>query len=127
MKKILTLLLLLIPLLANGQDWFKANAVRYAANGSEFSEWQECDINVFFDDAVKVKIYAQETHVLRKIGSTVEDEGKNGVSHIFWQAVDEKSQDCIVCVSSDGSTFMHLKVTFIKENLVICYNLIPDK
>lgn len=127
MKKILIFLLLFVPLFANAQNWFKANAVRYAADGGEYSEWQDVDINVFIDDAMKVKIYAKENHVLRKIGDAVDNVDKQENSHIFWRAVDEKSQDCIVCFSSNGTTFMHLKITFIKDNLVICYNLIPDK
>ena len=60
MKKILFLLLLLFPLFASAQNWFKANAVCYGANGSEFSEWKKCDINVFFEGGTKVKIYATD-------------------------------------------------------------------
>lgn len=39
--------MLLVPLFANGQNWFKVNAIRYAVDGGEFSEWQKCNISVF--------------------------------------------------------------------------------
>ena len=127
MKRILILIFLLVPLLANAQDWFKANAVRYAANGNEFSEWQKCDINVFFEGSTKVKIYTKETHILRRIKDATEDIDEHGISYVFWQGVDEKSEDCIVCIKSAQASYIHLMITYIKQNLVICYNLIPDK
>ena len=127
MKKILILLLLFIPLFANAQDWFKANAIRYAVDGSEFSEWQRCNISVFFEGGTKVKIYATDTHTLRRTKDATEDIDEHGISYVFWQGVDEKGEDCIVCIKSDQKNFIHLMITYIKENLVICYNLIPDK
>lgn len=127
MKKFLIILLLLVPLFANGQDWFKANAIRYAVDGGEFSEWQKCNISVFFEDGMKVKIYATETHTLRRIKDAVNDVSEDGISYVFWQGVDEKGENCIVCLKSDQANYIHLMITYIKENLVICYNLIPDK
>lgn len=126
MKKILVLLFLTLPLLANAQLWFKANAVRYAGDVGEYSEWKNTDIKVFFGDDLKVKIYAKEIHILRRIGGAIEDVDKNGIQHRFWQAVDEESQDIIVCVSTDRSTFMHLNITFAKNGYRICYNLVQD-
>lgn len=126
MKKLLILLLLFAPLLANAQDWFKVNAVRFAVD-NEYSEWQDTNIDVFFAEDMKVKIYAEETHTIRGIKSAEEHVDESGISSVFWLGVDEKGKDCIVCIKSDQATYIHLMVTFIEDNFVICYNLIPDK
>ena len=126
MKKLLILLLLLAPLLANAQDWFKVNAVRFAVD-NEYSEWQDTNIDVFFAEDMKVKIYAEETHTIRGIKSAEEHVDESGISSVFWLGVDENGKDCIVCIQSDQATYIHLLLTFIDDNFVICYNLIPDK
>lgn len=127
MKKILILLFLCAaPLCMNAQDWFKANAVRFAVD-NEYSEWQKTNIDVFFAEDMKVKIYAEETHTIRGIKNPEEHVDESGVSSVFWLGVDEKGKDCIVCIKSDQATYIHLMVTFIEDNFVICYNLIPDK
>ena len=126
MKKVLILFLLSVPLLANAQDWFKANAVRFATDG-EYSEWKKCDINVSIGDDMRVKIYAQENHTIRKVKNGDDMVDEYGVSHLFWMGGDEKGKDCIVCIKSDTKKYIHLMVTFIEDNFVICYNLIPDE
>lgn len=126
MKKLLILLFLFAPLLVNAQDWFKVNAVRFAVD-NEYSEWQETNIDVFFAEDMKVKIYAEETHTIRGIKSAEEYVDESGISSVFWLGVDENGKDCIVCIKSDQATYIHLLLTFIDDNFVICYNLIPDK
>ena len=125
-KRIFIALLLLAPLFANAQDWFKANAICFATDG-EYSEWQKCNINVFIGDDMKVKIYAKENHIIRKTkdGEAMVDE--YGVEHLFWMGVDEKGSDCIICMKSDTENYIHLMITFIEDNFVICYNLVPDE
>ena len=54
MKKILFLLLLLIPLFANAQYWYTANAMRFKY-GNELEEWQKCNLRVFIDKAIDIK------------------------------------------------------------------------
>ena len=127
MKKILILLFLFVPIFMNAQDWFKANAVRFAVE-NEYSEWKECDIKVFMGEDRKIKIYSSETHTIRAVGeANLDVNEKNGTECIFWQGVDEEGKDCIVCIKSDQATYIHLMITFIKDNFIINYNLIPDK
>lgn len=73
MKKLLILLLLFAPLLANAQNWFKANALRVSIDNVN-DEWQKCNIPVCLGNDRKVTIYAQETQTIRAL-SKVEDCG----------------------------------------------------
>lgn len=125
MKKALLLFFLLVPLFVNAQDWFRANAIRFATDG-EYSEWQKCNISVSIGDDMKVKIYAKENHTIRKVKNGDEMVDEFGVSHLFWMGVDENGSDCIICIKSDAKNYIHLMITFIKDNFVVCYNLIPD-
>lgn len=129
MRKILLILIICFlskPIYAkNTSDWFKANAVCVAID-NEYSEWQKCNISVLFDDDMKVKIYADETHTIRGIKSAEEHVDESGISSTFWLGVDEKGKNCIVCIQSDQATYIHLLLTFIDDNFVIRYNLIPD-
>ena len=93
----------------------------------KIAKWQKTNIDVFFAEDMKVKIYAEETHTIRGIKNAEEHVDESGVSSVFWLGVDEKGKDCIVCIKSDQATYIHLMVTFIEDNFVICYNLIPDK
>jgi hypothetical protein len=125
MKKLLIILFLFAPLLANAQNWFKANAL-YTGVDNKNSTWQKCNIIVCLGDDRKVTIYAQETHTIRALSKTEEYADKSGVSGMFWQAVDENGDKCIVNIQSDQKSYIHLILTFIDDNFVICYNLIPD-
>lgn len=126
MKKILILLFLFAPLFVNAQDWFKANAL-YTGVDNVNSEWQRCNVPVCLENDRKVTIYAQETHTIRALGSVEEYAGESGTSGMFWLAVDENGNQCVVNIRSDQETYIHLILTFIDDNFVICYNLIPDK
>ena len=78
-------------------------------------------------DDMKVKIYAEETHTIRALQSSAEEyTDKSGISGMFWLAVDENGNKCIVNIQSDQASYIHLTLTFIDDNFVICYNLIPD-
>ena len=126
MKKLLIILFLFAPLLANAQSWFKVNAVRVSEN-NKYSEWQKSNARVLMSDDMKVKIYAEETHTIRALQSSAEEyTDKSGISGMFWQAVDENGNKCIVNIQSDQKSYIHLILTFIDDNFVICYNLIPD-
>ena len=62
MKKILFLLLLLIPLFANAQYWYTANAMRFKY-GNELEEWQKCNLRVFIDKKNNVTIYGSNDNI----------------------------------------------------------------
>ena len=125
MKKLLIIMLSFAPFFATAQDWFKVNAVRFSID-NKYSEWEQTNIDVFFADDMKIRIYAEETHTIRGVSEMEEHVDELGISRAFWLGVDEKGKDCVVCIESDQASYIHLVITFRDDNFVICYNLLPD-
>lgn len=125
MKKILILLFLFAPYLANAQMWFKANGF-YVATEDITGKWQKCNIPVCLGEDQKLTIYNQEINTIRALSETENCVEESGVSSIHWLAVDKNGRRCFVDIQSDRKSFIHLVILFLDDDYAICYNLISD-
>lgn len=123
MKKILILLLMLVPLFINAQNWFTADAISVGV-GSEIGEWYECNARVFTNNEGDVKVYTSDnTIVYRRIGENyTKDEDANGMS-MAWKCVDDEGQRCMLSFNSYEG-FLWLMIEY--EEFTAFYHLIPD-
>ena len=91
MKKILFLLLLLAPLFANAQYWYKADAMRFKF-GNNLEEWEKCNLRVYIDKSNNIKIFSLNNSI--NIRSVNDDytlkEDERGNSRLSWVCVDEE-------------------------------------
>lgn len=124
MKKILLFLLLLVPLLANAQDWFTANAVRFDF-GKGWGEWEKRNVRVLQDRRV-VKVFARETHIfIQASDEYAKEEDARGNSLITWGCVDAYGEKCVLqLIYNADINAIYLKIIYRDKS--ICYNLIPD-
>lgn len=123
MKKILILLLMLVPLFTNAQNWFTADAISVGV-GSEIGEWYECNARVFTNNEGDVKVYTSDnTIVYRRIGENyTKDEDDNGMS-MAWKCVDDEGQRCMLSFNSyEGILWLMIEY----EEFTAFYHLIPD-
>ena len=126
MKKILILLFLFAPYLANAQMWFKANAF-YVTTDNVTGKWQKCNVTVRLGEDKKVTFYEEgETYTIRALGEVEKYAEKSGVSGMHWLAVSEKGSNCVVDIQTDQKSYIHLVLLFYEDNYAICYNLIHD-
>lgn len=123
MKKILILLLMLVPLFTNAQNQFTADAISVGV-GSEIGEWYECNARVFTNNEGDVKVYTSDnTIVYRRIGENyTKDEDANGMS-MAWKCVDDEGQRCMLSFNSYEG-FLWLMIEY--EEFTAFYHLIPD-
>ena len=93
MKKILFLLLLLAPLFANAQYWYKADAMRFKF-GNNLEEWEKCNLRVYVDKSNNIKIFSLNNSI--NIRSVNDDytlkEDERGNSRLSWVCVDEEGE-----------------------------------
>lgn len=129
MKKILFLLLLLAPLFANAQYWYKADAMRFKF-GNNLEEWEKCNLRVYIDKSNNIKIFSLNNSI--NIRSVNDDytlkEDERGNSRLSWVCVDEEGEKCMSILTSDKNvTFIHLGIYYPAKNFAIFYNLKPER
>ena len=129
MKKILFLLLLLIPLFANAQFWYKADAMRFKF-GNQLEEWEKCNLRVFIDNNYNIKIFSQNKSI--NIRSVNDDytlkEDERGDSRLSWVCVDGDGKKCMAILTSDKNvTFIYLGIHYPDQNYAVFYNLKPER
>lgn len=127
MKKILTLLLLFIPLFAYGQNWYKANSVRFEFSDGKKIGWRECKVRVFIDENRNVKIFTlEETHIYRVVDDEyIHKVDENGNATIYWKTLDEKGERCVIYYMHDKYvSFLYLGLKY--NHLKVWYDMKPD-
>lgn len=129
MKKILILLLLIVPLLGNAQYWYRADAMRFKF-GDNLEEWEKCNLRVFIDKDLNVKIFSLEKTInVRSVNDdyTLKEDNK-GNSRLSWVCVDDEGEKCMSILTSDKNvTFIHLGIHFPAQNFAVFYNLKPER
>ena len=129
MKRKLILLFLLVPLLANGQYWYTANAMRFKY-GNELEEWQKCNLRVFIDKKNNVTIYGSNDNIeLRSVNDDYKlKEDSEGNSRLSWVCVDDEGKKCMpILISDKAVTFIYLAIHYPDKGFAIFYNLVPDR
>ena len=123
MKKILILILMLIPLVSNAQSWYTANAVTFTF-GNKSEEWQKCDIKIL-QEKYTVKVFAQETHIYKQVENPVKEEDGKGNTSLSWECVDKEGKKCILyLIFYEGANSIYLMIEY--DHFKIYYNMTPD-
>lgn len=127
MKKILVLIFIWLPILANAQNWYKINAMRLEYNDGTKTEWRECSAKVLIDSNRNVKIfYPDETDTYRAFDDDyIHKVNAAGDVNISWKALSGAGDKCAIYYMHDKKvSFIYLGVRF--SDLKVWYNMIPD-
>lgn len=128
-KKILLLLLLLVPLFANAQYWYKANALRIdTGKGTKAdNQWQKCNVRIYIDENRNVKIFTSSTTLVYR---AIDDEyihkvSNNGDAKLFWRTLDGDGNKCVVYYMHDKHvSFLYLGLKY--NDMKVWYDMKPD-
>lgn len=127
MKKILILLLLIIPLYANAQNWYKINAMRLEYNDGTKTEWRDYTCRALIDENRNVKIFfSDETQTYRAWDDDyIHKINANGDVKIYWKALAGDGDHCVIYYMHDKHvSFIYLGIKF--NDLKVWYSMLPD-
>lgn len=129
MKKLLILLFLLIPLLGNAQQLYKATAMRFK-EGDKLEQWERCNDKVFIDEKLNVKVY-QSNGVIHEFKSLYDDYQLKEDANSFrlsWVCGDpESGYKCMLVLTSDKESYVYLEIHYVSLKGAIIYSLEPYK
>ena len=127
MRKILTLLFLLIPLLGNAQQLYKANAMRFK-EGDKPEQWEKCDLKVFIDEKLNIRIYrSKDILELKSVNDDYQLKEDAKSYRLSWICVDDDGYKCMPIMTSDKESFIYLSIHYPDMNGAIIYSLEPYK
>ena len=127
MKRILPLVLLLLPLSVNAQNWYKVKAMRLEFNDGTKTEWRNCNFRALIDKNRDVKIFLpEETQTYRAVETDYQHKiNADGDVKISWKALSGAGDRCVLYYMHDKYvSFIYLGVRL--SDLKVWYSIIPD-
>lgn len=123
MKKILSLLLILVPLLTSAQTRFTANSARIVTPYGP-TEWQECNDTVTIDiDRNRLLIYSNPLQIIRLLEFNGKEVDEYGITRFEWLGIDQDNETCLITLAANASYIILIRTY---EEMEFWYNLEPS-